>query len=115
MHACAADVVDEEHAFNHPITQVHDLTRCALACSLEIVDESSQHAGHAGSRMTAGAGGETHFNVKVVSAAFEGLNTVKRHRQIYGVSGNGINVAAVCRLRHALPCPHPTFSLSDVS
>ena len=60
----------------------------APACSLEIMDESSQHAGHAGSRMTAGANGETHFNVKVVSAAFEGQNTVKRHRQVYGVSGH---------------------------
>jgi BolA-like protein len=57
-----------------------------VACSLDIVDESSQHAGHAGSRMSAGANGETNFNVKVVSAAFEGQNTVKRHRQIYGVS-----------------------------
>lgn len=36
--------------------------------------------------MSAGANGETHFNVKVVSAAFEGQNTVKRHRQVYGVS-----------------------------
>ena len=52
---------------------------------LSIVDESSQHAGHAGSRMTAGKAGETHFNVTIVSPLFEGQNTVKRHRAIYGV------------------------------
>ena len=59
------------------------------------MDESSQHAGHAGSRMTAGANGETHFNVKVVSAAFEGQNTVKRHRQIYGVGRNYVKCVAL--------------------
>ena len=59
---------------------------CRHNCrSLEVVDESAQHAGHAGSRMQPGYSGETHFNVKVVSDAFEGLNTVKRHRTIYGV------------------------------
>jgi sulfur transfer protein SufE/stress-induced morphogen len=53
--------------------------------SLDIADESSQHAGHVGSRMKAGYSGETHFNVKIVSNAFEGLNTVKRHRTVYGL------------------------------
>lgn len=54
-------------------------------CSLDILDESSQHAGHVGSRMKAGYSGETHFNVKIVSNAFEGQKTVKRHRTVYGV------------------------------
>ena len=54
--------------------------------SLTILDESSQHAGHAGSRMLASPSGETHFKVSVVSSAFEGLNTVKRHRLVYKVS-----------------------------
>lgn len=52
---------------------------------LVIVDESSQHAGHVGSRMKPGYSGETHFNVTVVSPLFEGQNTVKRHRSVYGL------------------------------
>eukprot|EP00891_Asterochloris_glomerata_P001370 jgi/Astpho2/1370/e_gw1.00025.163.1_t len=51
---------------------------------LQVVDESSQHAGHAAMRDgKAGSGGETHFKVTIVSEAFEGMTTVKRHRQIY--------------------------------
>ena len=43
------------------------------------LDESHRHAGHAGAR----PGGETHFNVTVVSAAFTGLNRVARQRLVY--------------------------------
>lgn len=46
---------------------------------LEIVDDSHRHAGHVGDR----PGGETHFNVTVVSAAFAGLNRVARQRLVY--------------------------------
>lgn len=48
---------------------------------LDIVDESAHHAGHAGSR----PGGETHFRVTIVSAAFEGLNRVARQRAVYAI------------------------------
>ena len=58
----------------------------ALCCRLQVVDESSQHAGHAAMRDgKAGSGGETHFRVTIVAEAFEGMTTVKRHRQIYQV------------------------------
>lgn len=59
---------------------------------LEVEDVSHQHAGHAGAREAAAAAaaagkashvGETHFNVMVVSSAFDGLSMVKRHRMIY--------------------------------
>lgn len=50
---------------------------------LEIEDVSYQHAGHAGVR--GATDGETHFNLKVVSAQFEGKSLVKRHRLIYGL------------------------------
>jgi BolA protein len=46
--------------------------------TLEIVDDSARHAGHAGSR----PGGETHFNLVIVAAAFEGLGRVERQRRI---------------------------------
>jgi BolA protein len=45
---------------------------------LEVVDDSARHAGHAG----AAPGGGTHFNVAIVSAAFEGLSRVERHRRV---------------------------------
>ncbi|CAN1762554.1 SufE-like protein 1, chloroplastic/mitochondrial [Linum perenne] len=47
---------------------------------LEVEDVSYQHAGHADVR---GSDGDTHFNVKVVSKEFEGKSLVKRHRLIY--------------------------------
>ena len=46
---------------------------------LEVVDDSGKHAGHSGAR----AGGETHYSVAVVSAAFVGKSKVQRHRLIY--------------------------------
>lgn len=48
---------------------------------LEIVDESSKHAGHAGAR------GGGHFAVTIVSARFAGLNPIQRHRLVYEALG----------------------------
>jgi BolA family transcriptional regulator, general stress-responsive regulator len=45
----------------------------------ELFDESSRHAGHAGAR----AGGETHYKLRMVSAAFDGLSRVARQRLVY--------------------------------
>jgi BolA protein len=45
---------------------------------LVIKDESHLHAGHAGAR----AGGESHFRVLIVSAAFEGQSQVARQRAV---------------------------------
>jgi BolA protein len=46
--------------------------------TLQVIDESHLHAGHAGSR----PGGETHFRVKVVSASFVGKSLIERHRKV---------------------------------
>ena len=46
---------------------------------LLIEDESSRHRGHAGHR----EGGESHFRIEIVSAAFEGKNRVARQRLVY--------------------------------
>lgn len=46
--------------------------------SVEVVDESHLHAGHAGA-----AGGAGHYRVRVVSARFDGRPTVARHRLVY--------------------------------
>jgi stress-induced morphogen len=48
---------------------------------LEVVNESHRHAGHAGSPGT----GESHFAVKVVSAAFAGKSRLERHRMVNDV------------------------------
>ncbi len=50
---------------------------------LELHDESAQHAGHAG----AAPGGNTHWRLTIVSAAFEGRPTVARHRMVYQALG----------------------------
>ena len=42
--------------------------------TLEVIDESHQHAGHAGSR----PGGETHFRIRVTA----GKSRIERHRLI---------------------------------
>jgi BolA family transcriptional regulator, general stress-responsive regulator len=54
------------------------LTRAFSPASLEVIDDSHKHAGHSGWR----AGGETHFSVRIVSAAFAGKSRVHRHREI---------------------------------
>ena len=46
--------------------------------SVDVVDESHLHQGHAGHR----PGGQTHFRVHIVSQAFIGKSRIDRHRMI---------------------------------
>lgn len=46
---------------------------------LEVEDESHRHIGHEGAR----PGGETHFAVTIVSAAFAGQSRIARQRLVY--------------------------------
>lgn len=55
--------------------------------TLELIDESALHAGHAG----AGPGGNTHWRLVIVSPAFAGRNTVARHRMVYAALGSLMN------------------------
>ncbi|MCO5131718.1 MAG: BolA family transcriptional regulator [Xanthobacteraceae bacterium] len=55
------------------------LTAAFAPISLDVVDESDRHTGHAGHR----PGGETHFQVHIVSPAFDGKSRVERHRMIH--------------------------------
>lgn len=50
--------------------------------SLEIEDESAQHAGHEGAK-----GGGGHYRVTIVSGRFAGLPLQARHRMVYGALG----------------------------
>jgi len=45
---------------------------------IRVVDESANHEGHGGWR----PGGETHFRVEIVAAAFAGKSRVACHRMI---------------------------------
>jgi BolA protein len=45
---------------------------------LGIVDESDQHAGHAGAHPE----GQTHFRVTIVAESFDGLSRIERHRKV---------------------------------
>ena len=54
------------------------LTKAFAPANLEVMDESHQHAGHAGQR----EGGETHFRVYIVADAFRGKSRLERHRMI---------------------------------
>lgn len=57
------------------------LTAAFSPVRLRVVDESHRHAGHAGWR----EGGETHFDVEVISTVFEGMARTERQRRIYRV------------------------------
>jgi BolA protein len=54
------------------------LTEAFAPQSLKVLDESHQHAGHAGHR----PGGQTHYRVYIVSEAFKGKTRLERHRMI---------------------------------
>lgn len=60
-------------------TMREKLTAAFAPKELEVVDESARHAGHAGSR----PGGETHFNVRIVSDSFDGVSRLERQRRVY--------------------------------
>ena len=51
--------------------------------TLEIVDDSRRHAGHAGAR-----DGRGHFQVRILSRRFAGKKTVERHRMVYAALGS---------------------------
>jgi BolA protein len=61
--------------------------------SLEIVDDSAKHAGHAGAR----EGG--HFRVLVVADAFKGRSQLERHRLVYAavtpLLGQGVHALSI--------------------
>jgi BolA family transcriptional regulator, general stress-responsive regulator len=69
---------------------------------LVVDDESAKHAGHSGAR----PGGQTHFNVRVVSESFAGLSRVERQRRVYAVLAeelkpNGVHALSVSTLTPA--------------
>lgn len=50
---------------------------------LSVVDDSESHRGHAGYQ----EGGESHFNLRLRTADFKGMNRVARHRAVHQALG----------------------------
>ncbi len=60
------------------ITMIHErLAKHFSPQHIHIEDESHKHIGHAS------AGGAGHFEVEIVSEAFEGKTLIQRHRLVY--------------------------------
>ena len=63
--------------------QILDRLQILAPESLNLEDESSLHAGHAGA-----ASGGGHYRLTIVSPRFAGLNSVARHRLVYETLGD---------------------------
>lgn len=75
------------------VEQIRERLQLALDPStLDVLDEGYKHAGHANE-------GKGHFHVRIVSAAFAGQLSIKRHRLIYaalqGLMDNGIHALSI--------------------
>ena len=69
------------------------LEQALAPVSMEVVDDSALHAGHAGAR----EGG--HYRVTLVAAAFAGRAQLERHRMVYSavapLMGHGIHALSI--------------------
>ena len=65
------------------IDEIHKRLDTLSPERIEVIDDSHLHAGHAGARSGGG-----HYSLSIVSAAFDGKNTVSRHRLIYDALGD---------------------------
>jgi BolA protein len=69
------------------------LEQALAPVAIDVRDDSHLHAGHAGAREG------RHFSVRVVSAAFDGLPRVARHRLVYDAArsliAEGIHALAI--------------------
>lgn len=73
-----SETVPTPPAFAPGAAEVEAALRAALApLALEVRDDSHLHAGHAGAREG------RHFSVHIVSARFQGLARLARHRLVY--------------------------------
>lgn len=58
------------------------LTAAFNPVSLNIIDDSHHHAGHASAK------GGGHFTVEIVAEAFAGKSLIERHRMVYAAMGD---------------------------
>ena len=68
------------------ISMIKERLRNALSPqSIEVIDESAQHAGHAGAQSGGG-----HYALTIVAQQFAGQNLVQRHRMVYAALGDAM-------------------------
>ena len=60
------------------------ITQALAPVTLELIDESHAHAGHAGAIESGGG----HFSALIVSDAFDGKSLVQRHQLVYRALGD---------------------------
>jgi BolA protein len=61
---------------------IHERLAALEPESVELLDESGRHVGHAGA-----AAGGSHFRLVIVSPRFAGLGQLERHRMVYAALG----------------------------
>ena len=64
------------------VAEIHERLSALEPRSVELLDESGRHIGHAGA-----AAGGSHFRLVIVSPRFAGLSKLARHRMIYSALG----------------------------
>ena len=72
----------------HTAAIEQQLTERLQPTFLQVIDESADHAGHAGINAE---GFGTHFRVRIACPAFAGLSRVARHRLVYDAAQNFID------------------------
>lgn len=72
----------------HTTAIEEQLTKRLQPTFLQVIDESADHAGHAGANAE---GFGTHFRVRIACPAFAGLSRVARHRLVYDAAQNFID------------------------
>lgn len=69
------------------------LEQALAPVSIDVIDDSAHHAGHAGAR----EGG--HYRVALVASAFAGRTQLERHRMVYSavapLMGHGIHALSI--------------------
>ncbi len=68
--------------FTNTIGGIRERLAALEPMSVDIIDDSAKHAGHAGARSGGG-----HYQLLIVSALFIGKGTLERHRLIYDALG----------------------------
>lgn len=70
--------------------------------SLEVIDDSASHNGHAGHR---GDDAESHFTVRISAAGFAGQSRIARQRAVYAALGDLVAADRVHALRIIATAP----------
>ncbi len=60
------------------------LTRAFAPLQMEVINDSAQHQGHAGHD----GSGESHFTIRIESAAFAGVSRLQRQRMVNAALGD---------------------------